>query len=149
MEEACAIGVDGRRDAVAVNQPPNEQEVAMGILLGAKHCGENSAGRIVDRGVEDQVGAAVFEPGMVAAVHLDEEAGLRHALATAAMPGGPTGPGTTDPGLAEQPSDGRTRETDGFALGQELGEVRVIAAGIEAAGQRQDTGADLLGGPTR
>ncbi len=121
----------------------------MGIFLRAKHRGEDGAGRIVDRGMEDETRAAVFEPRMVAAVHLDEEAGLGHALATATMPGRPPGAGTTDPGLAEQAADGGARELDGFALVQELGEVGVIATGIAALGQCQDPGADLLGGPTR
>ena len=145
-EEAVAIRVDGGRDTVALNQPAEEQEVAMGILLWPKHGGEHGAGGIVDGSMQDQPGATVFEPRVVAAVHLNEQAGLGHPLAAAAMAGWPPGAGTPDPGLAEQPSDGGARKTNRFAFGEELREVAVVAAGIAVSGQREDPNADLLGG---
>ncbi len=94
--------------------------------------------------MEDEAWAAGLEPGVVAAVHLDEEAGLGHALAAAAMPRGAAGAGTTDPGLAEEQPDQRPREVQAFPLREQLGEMMVIDPGIRGARQGKDLGSDGL-----
>ena len=53
MEQAVAIGIGGRRDAVALDEAAEQQEVPVGVFLGAKDTGEDGAGGIIDRGVED------------------------------------------------------------------------------------------------
>jgi hypothetical protein len=121
----------------------------MGVFLEPKHGTEHNPGGIVNGGMEHEARAPVFEPGMVAAVHLDKQAGLGHPFAAAAMAGRPPGAGAADPGLAEQPLDGGPREPNLFAFGEQLGEVGVIAAGIQTAGEFQHAGPDLLGGAAR
>jgi hypothetical protein len=106
----------------------------VGIFLKPKDAPEHLAGRIVDRGMEDEAGAAVLQPGVLAAVHLDEEAGLGHAFAAAAMPRGATGAGTADPGRTEEPLHSPTRHPEALALGQQLGEVVVIHRCVDRAG---------------
>ena len=73
----------------------------MRILFEAQDRGQDAARRVVNSGEEHQAGAAVLEPGMLAAIHLDEEARLGHALAPAAMAWWAAGAGTTDASLTE------------------------------------------------
>jgi len=100
-KDPMAIGVDRGREAIAADELTEEEEVAVGVLLRAKHGAQDTTGGIVDGGEEDETGATVLEPGMVAAIELDEEARLRHALPAATMPGGPAGAGTADAGGAQ------------------------------------------------
>lgn len=145
VKDAMAIGVSRGGKTIAPDQMAEQEEVALGIFLSPKDAPEDAAGRIVDRRVEHEAGAAVFEPGMVAAIHLDEEARLGHAVTAAAMPWGTTCAGTADAGLAEEPADGGTGQGQSFVLLQQLGEMVIIRAGIASAGQGEDPGADTLG----
>jgi len=97
MKQAVAIRIGGGGNPVALDQVAEEQKVPVRVFLGAKDAGQDGAGGIIDRGVEDEARAALLEPGMMAAVHLDEQTGLRHALAAATVPRGTPGTGTADP----------------------------------------------------
>ncbi len=121
----------------------------MGLFLGAKDAAEDFAGGIIDGRMEDQARAAVLEPGMMTAVHLDEETGLRHALAPAAMAGWATGPGAADASGAEEPTDGGAGQVDGFPLLEQVSELVIVDAGIGRAGQREDPLAEALGNALR
>jgi hypothetical protein len=81
---------------------------------------------------------------VVAAIHLDEEAGLRHALAATAMAGRPAGAWAADPGGAEEPLHRPRRQAEALAFGEQLGEVMVIHAGVAGACQREDSSPDRL-----
>src|SRR5579864_4419132 len=87
MKDAMPIGVGCRGQAIPADELAQQQEIAVRILLGAKDARQDFARGIVDGGEEDEARAAILEPGMVTAVHLDEKSGLRHALAPAAMYG--------------------------------------------------------------
>ncbi len=142
VKDPMAIGVGGRRDAIAADELAEQEEVALGIFLEPKDAAEHLSCRIVDRGVKDEAGTAVLEPGVLAAVHLDEEPRLGHALAAAAMAWGAAGAGTAEAGLPEEPADRRAGQAQGFALPQQLGEMVVVRAGIGGAGQGEDPGPD-------
>ncbi len=90
----------------------------MGIFLRAKDAHEDLSRGIIDRGEEDESGPAIFEPGMVTAVHLHEQAGLGHALTAATMPGWTALARTTDAGGAEEPLHRLARHAQALALGQ-------------------------------
>ena len=120
------------------------QEIAVGIFLRAKGAGEDFTGGIVDGGVEDKAGAAVLEPGMVAAIHLDEQAGLRHALPAAAMAGWAASTGTPDARRAQKPVDGGAGQMQGVPLGEKLGELAIIHASVDGPGEGDDAGPDGL-----
>ena len=145
VKDPMAIGVGGGGEAIAPDQVAEQEEVALGIFLITKHAPEHLAGCIVNRRVEDEAGAAIFEPGMVAAIHLDEKARLRHAVAAAAMPWGTAGTGTADPGLTEEPANRRAGQAQSFALPQQLGEMVIIRAGIAGTGQGEHPGPEALG----
>lgn len=77
-------------------RPPaaaQQEEVAVGILLKAEDGSQHAAGGIVDGSQQHEPRAAVLEPGVVAAVHLDEEPRLGHALPAATMARGTAGTG--------------------------------------------------------
>lgn len=134
VKDPMPIGVGGGGEAIAPDQLAEEEKVAVGIFLKPKDTSEHLAGRIVDRGMEDEAGAAVLQPGVLAAVHLDEEAGLGHAFAAAAMPRGATSAGTADPGRTEEALHSPTRHPEALALGQQFGKVVVIHRCVDRAG---------------
>lgn len=99
-KNAVAIGVHGRGEAVAADEMAEQQEVAVRIFLETEDGPEHAARGIIDRGEEDEAGAAVLQPGVVTTIELDEEARLRHALSSAAMAWGAAGAGTAQAGRA-------------------------------------------------
>ena len=149
VKDAMAIGVGGGRQAIPADELAQQQEIAVRVFLRAKDAGEDFAGGIVDGGVEDEAGAAVLEPGMVAAVHLDEQAGLRHARPAAAMARGAAPTRTANAGGAQQSLHCGSGQVQRFPLGEELGELTIVHADVAAAGEGDEAGPDDLGGPTR
>ncbi len=144
VKDPMAIGVGGGGNAIAAEQGAEEKEVAVGIFLQPKDAAQHLARGIIDRRVEHEAGTAVLEPGVMAAVHLDEEAGLGHALAVAAMPGWAAGAGTADPGRAEEALHCPARQVEAFTFGEQLGEVMIIHALVAGASQRKDPSSDRL-----
>jgi hypothetical protein len=139
-KDPMAIRVDCGREAVAADELTEEEEIAVGVLLRAKHGAQDTARGIVDGGEEHEAGAAVLEPRMVAAIELDKEARLRHALPAATMPGGPAGTGTANAGSAQEPLHRAAREPDSLAFGEQFGEVVIIHAGVASPGEGDDLG---------
>jgi hypothetical protein len=138
-KDAMAIGVGGDRDPIAADEAAQQEEVAVRIFLRAKDTAEDAAGGIVDGRMQDKARAAVLQPRMVTAVHLDEEAGLRHGRPAPAMPWGAPAPGARQPMRAEEALHGRAGDVHALAFRQELGEVAIVAAPIGGAGQGQDS----------
>jgi len=139
-KDAMAIGVGGGGDAIAADHVAKEQKIAMGILLRSKDTAEDAAGGIVDGRMQDKARAAVLEPRVVTAVHLDEEAGLRHGRPAPAMPWGAPASGARQPMRAEEALHRGPGDVHALAFRQELGEVAVVAALIGGTGQGQDPG---------
>ena len=138
MKDPVPIGIGGGGQAIATDELAQQQEIAVGILLGAKDSRQDFACGIVDGGEEHKAGAALLEPGMMAAVHLDKEPGLGHALAPAAMLGHAPGPGAADARLSQQALDGGAGYAEAVVLPEELGEVMIVHAGVARAGQGED-----------
>ena len=69
VKDPMAIGVGGCRDAIAADELAEQEEVALGIFLEPKDAAKHLSCRIVDRGVKDETGTAVLEPGVLGAVH--------------------------------------------------------------------------------
>lgn len=144
MKDPMPIGVGGAGEAVAANEAAEEQKVAMGVLLETEDALQDLSGGIVQGSDEDEAGTPVLKPGVMTAIHLDQEARLRHALAAAAMPGWAPGAGAANPGGAEQALHGRAGEVDPFPILEELREVMIVHARVGGAGQREDAVADGL-----
>lgn len=125
----------------------------MGIFLCVKRRRGDLAGGIIQGTVEGEAGSTAFEPVVMAGIELDEEPGLRHALATAAVAGRPSGPRTGDAGGDQEAMDGRAREDDPVVLGELLGEVLMVEPSVDRPGQAsnpllQGLGESVSGDPT-
>lgn len=144
MEDPVSIRIRGTREAIAHDEPTQEEEVAVGVLLVPKDPVEDGPRSIVDRSEQDEVRATVLEPRMMTAVHLDQQAGLGHALAAAAMPRGTPGPGTAQASGPEPPLHRGARDVQPLPLGQQVGELVIIDAGIRGARQREHPRPDGL-----
>ncbi len=149
MKDAMPIGVGGCRQAIASDELTQQQEIAVRILLGAKDASQDFARGIVDGREEDEARAAILEPGMVTAVHLDEETGLGHTLAPAAMLGRSPGAWAPDARLSQHALHGGTGQDEAVVLPEELGEVMIVRAGVARAGQREDLSSYGLGEAAR
>ncbi|MDQ7839757.1 MAG: hypothetical protein RDU83_01860 [bacterium] len=144
VEDPVAVGVGRSGEAIAPDDLAEEQEVAVGIFLQAEDAAEDLARGVIDGGVEHEARPAIFEPGVMAAVHLDEEAGLGHAFPAAAMAWGTAGTGAADPGRAEEPLHGLAGKPEALALPEQLGEVVIVHALIGGTGQGEDAVPDGL-----
>jgi hypothetical protein len=97
VKDPVAVGVGRSGESIAADELAEEQEVAVGIFLQAEDVAEDLARGVVDGGVEHEARPAIFEPRVVAAVHL---AGLGDPLTAAAMAWGTAGAGAANPGGA-------------------------------------------------
>lgn len=132
-KDAVAIGIDGPGDAIAAQELAEEEQIAVRVLLEPEDGPDDASGRIINGCEEDQAGSAVLQPGMVAAVHLDEEAGLRHPFAPAPMAGRASGAWAAKPGGAEQTLDRPARQLQAFVPHKHFREVMIVETGIGRA----------------
>ena len=75
-----SVGVDGEGDAPLPYDPPEQEQVAycgLPFLEDGVGC---RPGRIIDRQMQGQYWAAILQPGMMAAIELEEHPRLGHAL---------------------------------------------------------------------
>jgi len=149
MEDAVAIGVGGEGEARSEGEVAEDVKVTDGRFLFLEPPGEDLPCGIIDRGVEHEHGAAVFEPRMMTGIELDEHPFLGHALAAGAMFGGTPSPGAGEAGLVQEATDGLARDPQSFPLPEELGEVLMVHCGIDGAGQPHDALAEGIGQPAR
>ena len=118
LEDAVPIRVDRDREAMGSHQVAEQQQVAGGILAFAEDGPQDLAGGVVDCMKQDERGAAGLQPGVMAAVHLDEEPGATHALPPLTVLGRAAAPRTAQAGRAEDAMDSRMREDEILALGE-------------------------------
>lgn len=148
-EDTMAIRVHGARDAVAAEQLPEEQQIALGILGEPKEGGDDSARGVVDGGEDDEPRAAGFQPRMVAAVELDEESGLGHSLAPAAMTGRAASAGTPETCTAEQSLKRTSGNRQALARPEHFRQVVIVEPSVGGAGELQHAPMEALGQLTR
>ena len=121
-----------------------EEEVALGVLLLAEERCYDRSCSIVNRAQEGATRLVWAKPVMGAAVYLQEHAFLGHPLATLAMSRRPVAVRCLEAGCAPDALDALATEDDAFSLGQELGQVVVVAAGVGTGKQLYHPRADLL-----
>src|SRR2546425_9741183 len=114
MEDPVAIAVDGDGDAFPLREGLEDQEVTVRILFIAKGGGGNLAGGVVDGGDQGQARAALVEPGVGAAVELDEEAFLQHPLTPSAVARWAAAPRAGHPRRAQDAADRGARSDQGL-----------------------------------
>jgi hypothetical protein len=147
MEDAVAITVRGDRDALRLGEGVEDQEVAVSIFLIAKRgCGD-LAGRIVEDRDERQPGSPLVEPGVRAAVELDEEAFLGHPLTTATVARWAPTPRAGPARLAQDAADRGPREGQAFPLVQEFLQVVVVDTDVDPRSEAHDASPDAVRDP--
>ena len=145
FEDAVAVGVAGQRQPRAEGDLAEDLEVGTGGLDRIEVRPQDLAGGVIDCGMEDELGATVFQPAMMAAVKLDEHAFLGHAIATGAIARGPSGARAAQSGHSQDPMDGGAGEMEVLLVAEQLGEVLMIETGVRRAGEAQHPVADLSG----
>ena len=124
----------------------HEQEVAARVLDGAEEGVHGCAGRVVDGEQQGEARASLLEPGVMAAVDLQQHPLARHPLTPGTVLGWPAAARTRDAGPRQDPADGPTAHVQALVLPEQLGEVGVIrsrvAGGGEAHHGRGDVGRD-------
>ena len=95
-----AVAVEGERDAAAPDDLLQQEEVAARVLDGAEEGVHGCAGRIVDGEQEGEARAALLEPGVVAAVDLEQHPLAGHPLTPDTVLGRPARRGLAMPARA-------------------------------------------------
>ncbi len=72
FEDAVPIGVDGEGQAGTEGELAEDLEIAVGGFLRVEPASEHVAGGIIDERMQDEGRATLLQPGVVAAVALDE-----------------------------------------------------------------------------
>lgn len=91
--------------------------------------------------MQDEARAAVLQPGVMAAVALDEHPGLRHAGAAGAVTRRPPDAGAAQACGPEDAVDRRVGEGEAFPLREEFGQVLVVDPRVPRSGEPDDAGA--------
>ncbi len=151
-DDAVPIAIEGDGDPAGADQLTQHHEVAGGLFLRPEDRGGDLVGGIVDGAVEHEARPAPFEPIVVAAVPLEEQAGLRHALAPTTEPAAVARPRAGEAGRPEPTVDRGPRDGQAVGLSEVLGEVGVVEPGVASFGQAHDfpvegVGESIVWGP--
>ncbi|MFN0072531.1 MAG: hypothetical protein ACKVVP_13685 [Chloroflexota bacterium] len=147
QEDAETIMIERLGDTVGPEHLAQQQQVALGILLGPEHRGHHGTGRIVNGGQERTAGLVGARPGMRAAIDLKQHAHLRDAIPAPPMPGWSTGMGRWPPGVPQNATETRPAQERIMLAGQELGDVAIVPIGIPGGHEGADlhSGEDFVG----
>jgi hypothetical protein len=130
-----AVVVELQRDAVAPQHPPQEEEVALSVLLLTKECRHDLAISVVDGRQKAGLGLVWAEPVVEAAVYLQEHSFLGSAVPMAAMSRWPASLfGPLSRPAAEAPYTRATKD-DALVVEEQFLEVAVVAGSIAAGAQ--------------
>jgi len=97
---------------VGAGQVTQEEQIPGGVFALPEDGAEHRAGSVIDRVQQDQGGPAGLQPGMVAAVHLDEETRAGHPLTPLAVLRGAAPARTAQAGGAQDAMDSDVREDE-------------------------------------
>jgi hypothetical protein len=144
-EDRVEIRVERLGDAVAGHGLEQHRAIARGILLIAEHGSRDRPGRVVDPGDQAQVRPALLEPGVAAAVDLEQHPCPRSALAPAAVRGRAPGARRSDALARQDPAHRSGRQLGPAGLGHRLREVDRVEARELTSRETDDLGPDLVG----
>jgi len=82
-EDRVAVGVETQGNATVLDDAPEQEKIALRVLLVPKQRLGWNPGGIVNRQQQRELRAPVLQPGVMAAIHLEEHAFLGHPLPSA------------------------------------------------------------------
>ena len=135
LEYSVAVAVERQRNAPALDQALQQREVASGVLADAKHGVDHGAAGVVHRQQQGEFGASVLQPGVMAAVQLDQHPRLGHPLAAETVLRRAPTAGTADARFGENAPHRGPAQVDALAFAEQFGEVGVVGAFVAAGGQ--------------
>ncbi len=147
VEDSMAIRVGGQGETRSEGELAEDVKVADGRFLVLEPPGKDLPCGIIDRRVQHELRAAIFEPGMMTGIELDEHPFLGHALPAGAMLGGTPAAGAGNAGMVQKATDGLARDPHAFPLPEELGEMLMVHRGIRGASQPHDPLTERIGQP--
>ena len=128
------IAIEGHRHAAAVDDLLEHEQVAVGVLLFSEQ-GEGDRPRGVVHGPDErQAGSPTLQPVVPAPVDLQQHPLLGVALPAQIALARSAAAGAPNTARQQHPPDGGAREADALPLGQQLGQMRVVEAGVAALG---------------
>ena len=141
LEDLVTVAVEGKRHAAPAHHLTQEQEVTLGVFLFPEDGERNVAGGVIDRPHESEPGSVWAQPLVAAAVNL-KHPGLGHSLAARAVARRSPPLRTAPSGRSQDALHRGAAQRYPFPLGQQLRQVLVVAACVDALSQLDDALAD-------
>ena len=145
LKTPCRSGVQGDGSAATLYQGLHQQEVIVGVLLLAEDGVDHRAGGIVHGDQQRERRYLVAQPRVMTAVHLDEHARARHALAAHPVLGWPPLSRTAQTGVDQDTPQGRPADFDALSFAQQLAEMGVVGPCVPGACQVNHIGRQGIG----
>ena len=125
-EDPVPVGVQGEGSAATLYQGLHQQEVIVGVFLRTEEGVDHRAGGIVHCDQQRERRYLIPQPQVVAAVHLDEHALARHALAAHPVFGRTPATRTAQSGGDQDAPQGRPADFDALSFAQQLAQMGVV-----------------------
>ena len=132
-------------DTPLLDQSLQEHQVAAGVLGSAEDSLGHGAGGVVHGDEQSQLGSPVLQPGVLAAIDLDQHPFLGHAPAPEPVLLGTAASGAAQAGPDQNAAHRGAAQVDALPLPQQFGEVGVVGACIAVAGQLHHGSGSRLG----
>ena len=137
-EDAVTIPVETEGYAEAAQQAAEQAEIATRVFGGEKFGDGNFASGVVEKAEQGELGAAIFQPAVQAAIKQQHLALASARQAALAMRGSAALTRRAHSCRAQQTAESFAPEREAFLLGQFFAEMMVVETGIGGAGQMQD-----------
>ena len=123
LEHAVAVAVQGGGYAPALDQSLHQGEVTAGVFLGTEHGVDHSAGGVVHRQQQGELGTVIAQPLVETAVDLHQHPSLGHPLPPHPVLGRTpvAGAGNARPG--QNTPHGGPAQVDAFPVPEQLGGI--------------------------
>ena len=122
------VAVQGHWDSVTIDDLPEHQHVAVGVLLLTEQSEGDRPGGVVHEADESQMWSATLQPVVPAPIYLQQHSLLGVALPSKVALGRSATTGASDSPGQKDPPDGGARQMDALPICQHLGQMRVVEA---------------------
>ena len=144
LEDPVAIAIESQGGLIAADDPLHQQEVAPGVLIGLEDGARHRAGSIIHRQQQGEPRPPLFQPGVMAAVDLQQHALLGHPLPPYPVFGGTVPPGAGQTVAVQETAHRLATQVNTFPVRQHLAQVAVVEAGVLPAGQDDHGGGNVF-----